>query len=165
MSGRQTLRNRKPYKKISQRKKTRKNVRKINTDWRTRDKVKLKTDKYDQQLYDKLWHNYQVEMSKPKKFELMANISELLKKAKGAKQRGEYGMVTLYSTLAASLILAYNPKAPPNIMDKGELGHSLGPAASPDVLVKWGDERAYPKGFEKKPLTRREKRRLQARKV
>ena len=159
MSSKNTRRNRKPHKRIPQRKKSKKNIKKINTAWRIPNKVKAKTNKYDQQLYDKLWNNYLIEMSKPKKFELMANMSELLKKVKRAKQRGEYGMAVLYSTLAASLILAYNPKAPENVMDVGKLGHSLGPGANPDVLVKWGNNRAYPKDFKPISLTRREKRR------
>ena len=67
-----------------------------------------------------------------------------------------------YRVTAISLILAYNPKAPPDIMDTGgfPLSTIKSPAADHEILVKWHHPITKPPRANKPVYTRKQKRRM-----
>ena len=74
-----------------------------------------------------------------------------------------------YRVTAITLILAYNPKAPPDIMNKGgfPLTTIKAPGADHEILVKWHHPITKPRRTNQPVYTRKEKRRMnkQARKT
>ena len=67
-----------------------------------------------------------------------------------------------YRLTALTLILAYNPKAPPDIIDTGAFPLSTvkAPAADHEVLVKWQHPITKPPRSNKPVYTRKQKRRM-----
>ena len=67
-----------------------------------------------------------------------------------------------YRVTAITLILAYNPKAPPDIMDKGgfPLSTVKAPGADHEILVKWHHPITKPQRANKPVYTRKERRRM-----
>lgn len=67
-----------------------------------------------------------------------------------------------YRVTAITLILAYNPKAPPDIMNKGgfPLSTVKAPGADHEILVKWHHPITKPQRANKPVYTRKERRRM-----
>ena len=67
-----------------------------------------------------------------------------------------------YRVTAITLILSYNPKAPPDIMDKGgfPLSTVKAPGADHEILVKWHHPITKPPRANEPVYTRKERRRM-----
>mgnify|MGYP006093454795 CR=1 FL=1 len=67
-----------------------------------------------------------------------------------------------YRVTAITLILAYNPKAPPDIMNKGgfPLTTIKAPGADHEILVKWHHPITKPRRANKPVYTRKERRQM-----
>jgi hypothetical protein len=67
-----------------------------------------------------------------------------------------------YRITAITLILAYNPKAPPDIMNKGgfPLTTIKAPGADHEILVKWHHPITKPRRANKPVYTRKERRQM-----